>query len=173
MFENITRLQEFEKVMNIPFAVVITSFIIIMITTNMTDINGLSALLGGYMGLLLGMLFVIIINLVFTKTTYLDMFPIGMIVITVGLLIFYLRKYFDRISKGEVSDYYSSFSLLSTIFLFTQVILILTSMYDKINGQNTKLFSDTTFSLLGLFSVINLLIVLTIGIVLHFYSTQG
>lgn len=173
MFENITRLQEFEKVMNIPFAVVITSFIIIMITTNMTDINGLSALLGGYMGLLLGMLFVIIINLVFTKTTYLDMFPIGMIVIIVGLLIFYLRKYFDRISKGEVSDYYSSFSLLSTIFLFTQVILILTSMYDKTRGQNTKLFSDTTFSLLGLFSVINLLIVLTIGIVLHFYSTQG
>lgn len=169
MFE----LQEFEKVMNVPFAVVITSFIIIMITTNMTDINGLSALLGGYIGLLLGMLFVIIINLVFTKTTYLDMFPIGMIIIIVGLLIFYLRKYFDRISKGEVSGYYSSFSLLSTIFLFTQVILILTSMYDKTHSQNTKLFSDTTFSLLGLFSVINLLIVLTIGVVLHFYSTQG
>ena len=46
---------------------VVYLFIIIMITTNMTDINGLSALLGGYIGLLLGMLFVIIINLVFTK----------------------------------------------------------------------------------------------------------
>jgi hypothetical protein len=173
MFENVTRLQEFEKVMNVPFAVIIASFIIIMITTNMTDNNGLSALLGGYIGLLIGMLFVMIINLVFTKTTYLDMFPIGMIVIIVGLLIFYLRKYFDRISKGEVSGYYSSFSLLSTIFLFTQVILILISMYGKTQEQTTKLFSDTTFSLLGLFSVINLLIVLTIGIILHFYSTQG
>ena len=169
MFETL----EFEKIMNVPFAVIIASFIIIMITTNMTDTNGLSALLGGYSGLLLGMLFVMVINLVFTKTTYLDMFPIVMIIILTGLLIFYLRTYFDRISKGEVSGYYSSFSLLSTIFLFTQVMIILNAMYGKTQDPNAKLFSDTTFSLLGLFSVINFLIVLTIGVVLHFYSTQG
>ena len=46
-------------------------------------------------------------------------------------------------------------------------------MYSKTLDQNTKMFDDTTFSLLGLFSVINILIVLTIGIVLKFYSTQG
>lgn len=166
MFENI----EFKKVMNVPLAVIIASFIIIIITTNMTDTNGLSALLGGYSGLLLGMLFIMIINLVFLKTSYLEMFPIVMVLIIVGLLIFYLSTYFDRISKGEVSGYYSSFSILSTIFLLTQVIIIFRSVYEK---QDMKLFNDTTFSLLGLFSVINLLIVLTIGVILHFYSTQG
>ncbi len=166
---------EFKKVMNIPFAIVIASFIIIIITTNMTDTNGLSALLGGYSGLMLGILFVIILNLVFQKSIYLDMFPLLIILGIVGLLIFYLSKYFDNISKGEVSEYYSSFSILSTIFLITQVIIIFTAMFNKTQeqSQDNRLFSDTTFSLLGLFGTINMLIVVTMGIILKFYSTQG
>ena len=173
MLENTTSLQEFEKVMNVPFAVIIASCIIIIVTTNMTDTNGLSALLGGYSGLFLGMIFIMILNLLFTKTSYFDMFPIVMVVIIIGLLVSYLYIYFDKISKGEVSGYYSSFSLLSTIFLFTQTIIIINAMYGKTQKQDVKLFSDTTFALLGLFSVINIIIVLTIGVVLHFYSTQG
>ena len=165
--------EEFEKVMYIPFAVIVASCIIIIITTNATDSNGLSALLGGYSGLMLGILFVMILNLVFTKTTYLEMFPVLMVLIISGLLIFYLSKYFDKISKGEVSSYYSSFSLLSTIFLFTQLIIIFNSIFNVSKSQNEKLFSNKTFALLRLFGVINLLIVVTIGIILQFYSTQG
>ena len=80
--------EEFEKVMYIPFAVIVASCIIIIITTNATDSNGLSALLGGYSGLMLGILFVMILNLVFTKITYLEMFPVLMVLIISGLLIF-------------------------------------------------------------------------------------
>ena len=109
MVEKFTSYQEFEKVMNVPLSVVLASILIIFITTNMTDTNGLSALLGGYSGLFLGMLFVGVISLIFTKITYLDMFPVVMILVIVGLLIVYLGIYFDRISKGEVSSYYSSF----------------------------------------------------------------
>ena len=165
--------EEFEKVMYIPFAVIVASCIIIIITTNATDSNGLSALLGGYSGLMLGILFVMILNLVFTKITYLEMFPVLMVLIISGLLIFYLSKYFDKISKGEVSSYYSSFSLLSAIFLFTQLIIIFNSIFNMSKYQNEKLFSNKTFALLRLFGVINLLIVITIGIILQFYSTQG
>ena len=96
-----------------------------------------------------------------------------MIIIISGLLLNYLRIYFDRISSGEVSSYYSSFSLLSSIFLFTQIIIIFNAIYNKKDNTGTELFMPQTFSLLGLFSVINIIIVLTIGIVLHFYSTQG
>jgi hypothetical protein len=171
MFENL----EFKKVMNVPLAVIIASCIIVLVTTNMTDTNGLSAVLGGYSGLLLGMLFIIILNLLFTKTSYFDMIPVVMVIIIIGLLISYLGIYFDKISQGHISGYYSSFSVLSTIFLFTQIIIIFNAIYGKTEDQTqtTKLFSDTTFSLLGLFSVINIMIVLTIGVVLHFYSTQG
>ena len=165
--------EEFQKIINIPLAVIFASLIIIIITTNMTDTNGLSALLGGYSGLFLGMFFVILINVLFTNSAYVDMFPIIMILVICGLLIFYLSVYFDRISKGEVSSYYISFSILSTIFLFTQVSIIFSAMYNKTIVNNVKMFDDTLFSLLGLFSVINIIIVLTIGVILHFYSTQG
>lgn len=173
MFSDFTSLQEFKNVTNVLFSIIIASCIIIIVTTNMTDSNGLSALIGGYSGLLLGMLFIIIVNLIFKQSTYFDMIPILMIIIIVSLLVSYLIIYFDRISSGKVSNYYSNFSLLSTIFLFTQIIIIFSAMYSKSENQDSKLFTNTTFSLLGLFSVINIIIVLTIGIILHFYSTQG
>jgi len=173
MFTDFTSLQEFKKVMNVLFSIIIASCIIIIITANITDINGLSALMGGYSGLMLGMLFIIILNLLFKQSTYFDMIPVLMIVIIVGLLLNYLRIYFDNISLGQVSSYYSSFSLLSTIFLFTQLIIIFGAIYSKNESDGTKLFKDSTFALLGLISVINIIIVITIGIILHFYSTQG
>jgi hypothetical protein len=170
---NSTDLQKFKKLMNVPFAVIIASSIIILITTNMTDPNALKALIGGYSGLLLGLLFVIILNLTFIKTPYLDMFPIIMIMIIVALLLYYIVIYFDRISEGRVSSYYLSFSIVSLLFLAIQIFTIFNAIYDKTYESNTKLFTNRTFLLLGLFSVINIIIVLTIGIVLHFYSTQG
>lgn len=161
---------EYKKIMNVPIAVIIASFIIIIITTNMADSNGLSALLGGYSGLMLGMLFVAIINMIFMNTSYLDMLPIITVLIIISLLIYYLSTYFERISKGEVSGYYFSFSILSTIFLITQSIIIVKELYYK---TGPYIFSSVMQSLLMLFGVINILIVITMGIILHYYSTQG
>lgn len=169
MFSNVQEVL-FKKSINVIFAIIIASCIIILITSNMTDKNGLSALIGGYSGLLLGMLFIILLNFLFKRYSYFDMFPLLMIIIIIGLLVSYLGVYFDKISSGEVSSYYVSFSLLSTLFLFTQIIMIFSAIY---KSQNKNLFSYTSFSLLGLLSVINIIIVITIGIVLHFYSTQG
>ena len=168
-FENFNK-EEFKTLMYIPVVVIITSIIIIIITTNASNTNGLSALLGGYSGLMLGILFVTILSWVYTKRIYLEMFPV---LIISGFLIFYLSKYFDKISKGEVSSYYLSFSVLSTIFVFTQVTIIFSSMFDALKNSNDKFFSKNTSTLLRLFGVINFLIVLTIGIILQFYSTDG
>ena len=169
MFSNVQEVL-FKKSINVIVAIIIASCIIILITSNMTDKNGLSALIGGYSGLLLGMLFIILLNFLFKRYSYFDMFPLLMIIIIIGLLVSYLGIYFDKISSGKVSSYYVSFSLLSTLFLFTQIIMIFSAIY---KSQNKNLFSYTSFSLLGLLSVINIIIVITIGIVLHFYSTQG
>ena len=83
------------------------------------------------------------------------------------------RQESHKISKGEVSSYYSSFSVLSTIFLFTQLTIIFSSIFDSLKNSNEKLFSRNASTLLGLFGVINFLIVSTIGIILQFYSTDG
>jgi hypothetical protein len=163
--------EEYKSVINIPFAVIIASFIIIIVTTGMTDSNGLSALIGGYSGLLFGLIFIIILN--YPPTSWLDMFPFIMIMGIVALFISYLSIYFDQISKGEVSSYYNSFSVLSTLFLATQIIILFSAMFSKSGEVTDNLLSQKTFSLLSLFGVINFLIVIIIGIVLRFYSTQG
>jgi hypothetical protein len=169
---------ELKTIMNVPFTIVIASFIIIVITTSMTDSNALSALIGGYSGYLLGMLFVVILSQMFMKTGYLEMFPMLVTIIITGFLLFYLGTYFDRIASGEISSYYYNFSILSTIFLLVQTAIIFTSLFSNLNSNsnnsgNIKIFSDTTFSVLGLLGVINFLLVLTIGIILNYYSTQG
>lgn len=173
MFDNLPNFNELKQVINVLFAIVVASCIIIVVTTNMTDKNGLSALIGGYIGLQLGMLFTMIIITVFTKIPYLDMTPIIMVLIITGLIIYYLHKYFDNISEGHISSYYSSFSVLSAVVLFAQIIIIFRAIYAKNETGQISLFKPSTFSLLGLISVINMLIVITIGIILHFYSTQG
>ena len=163
--------EEYKKVINVPLSVIIGSFIIIVITSGMTDPNGLKALIGGYAGLLFGMLFIIILN--YPPPSWLDMVPFVVVIIIVSLLITYLSLYFDKISKGEVSSYYNSFSMLSTIFLATQIIILVSAMFSNSGEITSKILSDKTFALVTLFGVINFLIVITIGVVLHFYSTQG
>jgi len=163
--------EEYKKVINVPLSVIIGSFIIIVITSGMTDPNALKALIGGYAGLLFGMLFIIILN--YPPPSWLDMVPFIVVLILISLLISYLSLYFDKISKGEVSSYYNSFSVLSTIFLATQIIILMSAMFSNSGEITSKMLSDKTFALVTLFGVINFLIVITIGVVLHFYSTQG
>jgi hypothetical protein len=170
---NNTNIQDVKKLINVPFAVIITSIIIIVITINKTDSNGLSALLGGYSGLLFGLLFVVIINLIFLKARYFDMIPIIMVMIVVCLLLYFLSIYFDRIISGNVSSYYLSFSYASLLFLIVQLWMIFKVIYKNNEQMNSKLFSTSEFAWLQLFNIINMVFVIIIGIVLYFYSTQG
>jgi hypothetical protein len=163
--------EEYKNVVNVPYSVIIASGIIILITTGVSDENALKGLLGGYMGLGLGVLFLIMLNM--PPSNWLDLFPFVMILGIIILMMYYLFIYFDKIAKGEVSKYYKSFSILSTIFLATQFIMLFSAMFSKSSEITGKLLSDKLFSLFALFGVINYLIVITIGVVLHFYSTQG
>jgi hypothetical protein len=166
--ETIINVQDVKKLMYIPFALIITSFIIIGITISMTNQNALSALLGGYSGLFIGLLFIMIIKLLFLNAKYIDMIPIIMTMIVVGLLLFLVSYYFDRIISGNISSYYSTYSYLLSAFLFVQVGLIF------IDINKTKLnLSVQLVSFFPLFYLMNIVCVLILAIVLNKYSTQG
>jgi hypothetical protein len=166
--------ESFRKVMNVPFSVIVASFITIIVTSNMIDKNALAGLIGGYSGLVLGLFFIILLIIFYVPVIpYLDLIPIFLTLCIVSLLIYYLSVYFDKIATGEVSSYYNSFMTLSTIFLASQLYIINNSVYNKTRDMNMKLFSNTNYSLLVLFNLINSLIIITIGIVLRYYSTQG
>jgi hypothetical protein len=163
--------EDYKKVINVPYAVILASILIIIVTIGMTDENALRGLLGGYSGLGLGILFIIMLNS--PPVNWLDLFPSFLMLGIIGLTMFYLYTYFDKIAKGQVSGYYITFSVLSVIFLITQLSILFSAIFSKSNGFNEKLLSERTFSLLTLLGVINYIMVITIGIVLKFYSTQG
>lgn len=165
-----------EKI-RVPFAVIIASCIIIVMTSGLTDKNGLSALIGGYYGLLLGILFVVIIKnySLYPIIKILDLVPFIIIMMIILILIYYLTTYFDKISTGDVSGYYNSFSGLSTLFLATQLLILFSELFSNstVLSSPEKKISSKMFALLVLLGTINFLVVITIGIVLKFYSTQG
>lgn len=163
--------EDYKKVINVPYAVILASILTIIITIGMTDENALRGLLGGYLGLGLGILFIIILNS--PPVNWLDLFPSFILLGIIGLTVFYIYTYFDKIARGEVSGYYMSFSVLSVIFMVTQLSILFSAIFSKSGNPNEKLLSDKTFSLLTLLGVINYLFVITLGIVLKFYSTQG
>ena len=165
-----------EKI-RVPFAVIIASCIIIVMTSGLTDKNGLSALIGGYYGLLLGILFVVIIKNypLYPIIKILDLVPFIIIMMIILILIYYLTTYFDKISTGDVSGYYNSFSGLSTLFLATQLLILFSELFSNstVLSSPEKKISSKMFALLVLLGTINFLVVITIGIVLKFYATQG
>ena len=101
------------------------------------------------------------------------MIPIIMVMIVVGLLSYFLYTYFDKITSGNVSSYYLSFSYASLLFLIVQLWMIFKVIYKNNEQMNSKLFSNTELAWLRLFNIINIVFVIIIGIVLYFYSTQG
>jgi len=163
--------EKYYKLMNIPLSVIITSFIIIIITSGITDTNGLNALICGYIGLLLGIFFILINSPI---QNLLDLFPFIAIMIIVILLLYYFRTYYHIISSGQVSSYYGSFSTLSTVFLAVQIIILFKELYRaQTKDISGSLLTNSSIALLGLLAIINSLIVITLGTILHFYSTQG
>jgi hypothetical protein len=163
--------EKYYRLMNIPLSVIIASFIIIIITSGITDTNGLNALICGYIGLLLGIFFILINSPI---QNLLDLFPFVSIMIIVILLLYYFRTYYHIISSGQVSSYYSSFSTLSTVFLAVQIIILFKELYrSQTKDISGSLLTNSSIALLGLLAIINSLIVITLGTILHFYSTQG
>jgi hypothetical protein len=160
-----------KKVINIPYAIIVSSFVIIIITSNVMNQNALSALIGGYSGLLLGILFMLVLMMSQPNSMSMDLIPIALQLGLIGLIMYYLIAYYENIAKGEVSSYYSSFMTLSTLLLAIQMGVIMKSIYQR--QDIARLFTNTTYSMLVLFGLLNALVVITMGIVLRFYTTQG
>lgn len=170
----------FSSIMYIPFAVIAASFITIIITSTVTDKNSLSGLIGGYSGLLVSLFYIILAIPFFDvvlRSNFVallkEIFPIFMTFGITLLLVCYLYIYFDKIASGEVSSYYNSFLTLSTIFLAFQISAITNAIYEKGKNMSMPIFTNVNYSLLVLFGIINSLIIITLGIILRYYSTQG
>ena len=165
------------NLMNMTYAIIIAGFIIILTTTGTTNQNGLSALIGGYTTVLVALIFFGTINWInINSDTMYPIFKLLAIFLNICgiimLIIVYLSIYFEKIISNKVSNYYYSFSNLSTIFLAVQIIMLFSIFFNKKDGDTSR-STDKIFSIILLLGLVNIIIVTTIGIVLKYYSTQG
>lgn len=165
----------YNNLINISYSIIIAGFIIIFMTTGSTNINAVTALISGYSAILVAFLF-------FGILTWINMNSFSMILTGVFIAIcsiilmsiIFLSKYFDRIVTNKVSEYYYSFSNLSTLFLAVQLGMIFFTFFNKKEGENlVNSTTSRTFSFILLLSLINIIIITILGIVLNYYYTQG
>jgi uncharacterized membrane protein len=99
----------------------------------------------------------------------------GPFLILLGIVIYSLYlliTYQNRISEGQITTEYNTFSTIS-------IALMLIEIYIFYDAMNTKLFNTTghmskvTFSLMYLLGVINISCVLIMGTILKYYITDG
>ena len=157
------------------YVFIITGFIVVTITSGIANYNGVSGLLGGYSAITMGILITIFITGITISNSptmnYLSIFlyylPFLFVMAILILLITYNSIYIKDIGEGHVENYYSRFLTASNIFLAAQLLIIFTTM--KYNTYNNKNIT----AILSLLGVINIIIVVTIGIILSKYPTLG
>ena len=94
-------------------------------------------------------------------------FPFLSILIVIMWILVLVFMYYDRITGGKVSDYYTSFMNIASIMLLIQIYMIFTETTDK-----TPPLSLKTYSMLRMLAVLSGLSVITVSIVLKFYVTD-
>jgi ABC-type transport system involved in cytochrome c biogenesis permease subunit len=94
-------------------------------------------------------------------------FPFLSILAVILWILILVSLYYDRITGGKVSDYYTSFMNIASVMLLIQIYMIFSEVGDK-----TPPLSLKTYSLLRLLAVLAGLSVITVSIVLRFYVTD-
>jgi hypothetical protein len=161
---------------NVIYSVTIASFIIIFLITLSTTYNpnSLIALIVSYSIVVssLVLMFGILYNKELTTSLFdkiITLFPLVIIIGILMLMVYLLVSYFDKIASNNVSNYYYTFSILTNIFLVTQLFIL----YNNIGFETSKYISNKTFSILTLLGTINMILVITLNVILKYYSTDG
>ena len=167
-------LHDYRKLINVPLAIAIASVVVIVFTTTSLNANGLSALIGGQVGLLLSLLFLVVIHITFTNAINIDMLPLFLLMCVISMLLYYIITNFDHISSQHVPAYYTAFSWLFNLFVGAQLWLVFGAMCNTNKDfVASRLFTRVTLCVLGLLNLLTWVIVITLGIVLQYYTTQG
>jgi hypothetical protein len=157
------------------YSLIITGILIIIITTGLSSIVGYivgySFICAGFF-LLLGYL---MFKLNGTSNFLNILTNIGPIIAIVGILAYYisiLGIYKARISDGNIASGYYSFSNLFLILILIQSYVFYKALQDK-QFKQTNSMDKISSMVLYLLSVISILVVISIHIILAYFTTDG
>ena len=163
------------NISNFLYALIIAAVFAVFCTIGVNTQGALEALIGEYciIGAAILILLVLKIRVISpenlrTMSTLFTLAPFLFILFIVIYYIVILSIYFTKIASNKISKYYYSFSTISTLLLVAQIILLVSS----VAKANITELSKKTFSILMLLGTINGIVVVTLGIILKFYTTD-
>jgi hypothetical protein len=163
------------------YSLIVGSGIVVFLTTGQTDSTSVAAFRGAYMILLCVFIFMCVlvgihanfsdssILMKIFKFMYL-FYPFLAVMIIIMWVLVLLYKYDDKITENKVSDYYTSFINITSILLFIQIYVLVSEITEK-TFANFSL-PPKMASMSRLFALLNAISVITLSIVLKYYTTD-
>lgn len=158
-----------EYISNICFNAIIVGALTVLISFFTGPYNNGSVIgsMVGYSLITLSLLFLFIMNVNNNNSGILSILlssgPFLLIIATTVYLLYLLGSYFNEIVAGRVSNSYGTFI---TLYL----LMILMQLYVHFNNSKN---SKTTKMLLYLLGLFNTIVVITLGVILAYFSTDG
>lgn len=160
---------------NFLYALIIAAIFAVFCTIGVQSESALEALIGEYSVIGAAILVLLILKIkvidpdrLITMSSLFTLAPFIFILFIVIYYIVILSVYFTKIASNKISNYYYSFSRISTFLLIAQILLLVSSV---VKANITEL-SKKTFSILMFLGTINGIVVVTLGIILKFYTTD-
>ncbi len=162
------------NITNLLTAVLVADVFSILCTIGITSQSGLEALIGEYS--IMGAVILIILilkakgmfnsGIIDKMSILITLAPFLFLLFIVIYYIVLVSIYFENIVSKKISDYYYIFSKISTMLILGQVLMLVYTMSKYIEVPKK------IFTILMLLGTINAIVLITLGIVLKFYTTD-
>lgn len=171
----------FNNIINISYAFIIGGLIVVLLTVGTHNQNALIGTISGYSAatcatILLAGLTYTTITTSYNKPTWSNiistLIPFLILFMIFGFSLALVSVYFNNIAENRVSDYYGMFSYISVIFIILQVFIFFSATQQKAFRENGYIDKVTLLKLL-LLAIFNMLALITLGISLKYFSTDG
>jgi len=170
-------------VINIYYSLIAVGLIILLCVANTNTSGGITGSMVGYSFIVSGLL-ILMGNLMYNLNIHKSnggnygaslFFSIGPFLSIIGIIIFTLYLlgiYFDRIVSGNVSKGYYNFSQISFLIIIIQIVIFYTGTQSP-QYKATYNISRSISLCLYLLSVINVIVLITMYVILTYFSTDG
>lgn len=107
-----------------------------------------------------------------TSAMFYTVGPLISIICLIVYILYLLGIYFDRITGGNVSPGYYTFSSIFALILILQLVIFYYASRTKQYLDSFTISSSTSCAMI-LFTILNCVVVYTMYIILKYYSTDG
>jgi hypothetical protein len=163
-------------------SLLLVGLIIIFCTVGSNTASNLTGTIIGYSFIVTGILLLIgyllnnmntIVGSSFSLLS--SLITVGPFVLLIGILvymIYLLSYYFSQITAGHISNGYYTFMNIFIVLLMVEFYIFYNSMQDKV-FKTTGTIGKVTGMILYLLELVSIVTVITLGIILRYFSTDG